>query len=350
MRYEGYTYTNLGCTYGIESMDVTIDQNGHTANFYIECTNGCISYVTDNAGLSDGTRQYFNSTLLPGYTTIYGHQLSHDETWSGKIYLNGNIDIPYGYTLTILPGTEIKIETENVGPSGGGYDPYPDRIGIRNNGTIIAKGNADNIIVFNVKDENPDYNSWEGISSSGFLEIEYCYFEYASNGIFIYETPTGIYISINNCLFNLSGSGIVNFGQDITISNCSFINLISEGYNRWKGNKSDNLIACQFQFNYGDIEICASGPQSSNPFITDSAIVNVTHSNFNDKKLDFLSFSEWGGENITNCEIRLNECFGFGDTTIISNTNKIIITNSMNEPISDAGCGFENTFINTGSK
>lgn len=46
VKYKGYTYTNLGCTSNMLSMDVTVTQNGHTASFYITCSDGCISSVT----------------------------------------------------------------------------------------------------------------------------------------------------------------------------------------------------------------------------------------------------------------------------------------------------------------
>jgi hypothetical protein len=46
VKYQGYTYTILGCEPGIASFDCTATQNGHTASFSITCSGGCISSVT----------------------------------------------------------------------------------------------------------------------------------------------------------------------------------------------------------------------------------------------------------------------------------------------------------------
>lgn len=50
VKYEGYTYTNIGCAPGIRSFDTTITQGGHTASFHIECSEGCVSSVTVTGG------------------------------------------------------------------------------------------------------------------------------------------------------------------------------------------------------------------------------------------------------------------------------------------------------------
>ena len=50
VKYQGYTYTNLGCAQGIASFDVTTTQGGHTASFHITCSGGCISSVTVISG------------------------------------------------------------------------------------------------------------------------------------------------------------------------------------------------------------------------------------------------------------------------------------------------------------
>lgn len=48
VKYQGYTFTNLGCEPGIASLDVSISQNGHSADFHIICSGGCVSTVTVN--------------------------------------------------------------------------------------------------------------------------------------------------------------------------------------------------------------------------------------------------------------------------------------------------------------
>jgi hypothetical protein len=46
VKYEGYKYVDIGCNQpGIATEDITVTQNGHTASFFITCSDGCISSV-----------------------------------------------------------------------------------------------------------------------------------------------------------------------------------------------------------------------------------------------------------------------------------------------------------------
>ena len=45
VRYNGYTFGNLGCAPGIASFDVETNQNGNIGRFRITCSGGCISSV-----------------------------------------------------------------------------------------------------------------------------------------------------------------------------------------------------------------------------------------------------------------------------------------------------------------
>ncbi|MFC1575956.1 hypothetical protein ACFL5A_04875 [Gemmatimonadota bacterium] len=46
VRYQGFTYTNIGCAPGIASFDVDITSGTHSASFHITCSSGCVSTVT----------------------------------------------------------------------------------------------------------------------------------------------------------------------------------------------------------------------------------------------------------------------------------------------------------------
>jgi len=46
VKYQGYTFTNLGCQPGMVSFDISGSQNGHDFSFHVTCSNGCISSVT----------------------------------------------------------------------------------------------------------------------------------------------------------------------------------------------------------------------------------------------------------------------------------------------------------------
>jgi hypothetical protein len=46
VKYQGYTFGNIGCAPGIAGFDTEINQNGHSAKFHITCSNGCVASVT----------------------------------------------------------------------------------------------------------------------------------------------------------------------------------------------------------------------------------------------------------------------------------------------------------------
>ena len=46
VKYKGMTFSNIGCSYGIESFDTDICQNGTCASFHVTCSGGCVSSVT----------------------------------------------------------------------------------------------------------------------------------------------------------------------------------------------------------------------------------------------------------------------------------------------------------------
>jgi hypothetical protein len=48
VKYQGYTFSNMGCEPGIASFDLSITENGHSADFHVTCSGGCVSSVTIN--------------------------------------------------------------------------------------------------------------------------------------------------------------------------------------------------------------------------------------------------------------------------------------------------------------
>jgi len=46
VKYKGVTFSNIGCSPGVASFDVSISQGGVSASFHVTCSSGCISSVT----------------------------------------------------------------------------------------------------------------------------------------------------------------------------------------------------------------------------------------------------------------------------------------------------------------
>jgi len=114
-----------------------------------------------------------------------------------------------GVTLTILPGTIVKFLW---------IDEDGDNIGdgeLTVEGTLIAKGTAEQPILFTSGKENPGQKDWTfvQISVSRDSLVEHCIFEYAFSGLQVhYSTAT-----IRESLFRYNFEGIRFSTTDILI-------------------------------------------------------------------------------------------------------------------------------------
>ena len=114
--------------------------------------------------------------------------LTRDTTWSGVIKVTGDVYIPPGVTLTILPGTTVKFARidERSGRNYFGYDsPYYPQAELIVRGRLIAQGTKENIIVFTSAERDAKPADWGAINllgSQGNI-IEYCKILFAYNGI-----------------------------------------------------------------------------------------------------------------------------------------------------------------------
>jgi parallel beta-helix repeat protein len=120
-----------------------------------------------------GNVNFAYTTLTSPHITTSG-TLTSDETWfnpqgNSSINITGNVTVPAGKTLTILPGTKIKTSSGK---------------GIIINGTLNAVGTSETPIVF-----ESSSGSWGGIDliSSSSSVLEYCEIIDAYHGIYIYN-------------------------------------------------------------------------------------------------------------------------------------------------------------------
>jgi hypothetical protein len=117
--------------------------------------------------------------------------INEDEVWSGTIYVTGDIDVMEGVTLTILPGTIVKIaltDDQHKGRdepvTGDIYFPKDppfyekEKITISILGTLNAIGTPDNMIVFTSESANPTTQDWGGLNIFH-GKLEYAIVEYA---------------------------------------------------------------------------------------------------------------------------------------------------------------------------
>lgn len=148
---------------------------------------------------------YFNlSSLIFGQTYVSGN-VSGTWTLSGSPYIVvGDITVPGGQTLTILPGVEVKFD--------GYYKFYIS-------GTINAIGNANNYIYFRSNKPNPAPGDWckilfDNATTLNYGVLKYCIIEdFGDNldegGIIIRYGP----LEINRCIIRNFLTGILFYSS-----------------------------------------------------------------------------------------------------------------------------------------
>jgi len=114
--------------------------------------------------------------------------IKEDTTWSGEIIVTGDVYVPPGVTLTIVPGTTIKFRRidDRSGRNLFGNDtPYYPQAELIIRGRLIAQGTRDNFIVFTSAEGDASVADWGAINllgSDGSV-IEYCKIFFAYNGV-----------------------------------------------------------------------------------------------------------------------------------------------------------------------
>ena len=104
--------------------------------------------------------------------------LEKDTDWSDIVFVEGDLYVKPGVTLTIAPGTRVLFKSNVRG--------YDKGVGLYVRGTLIAKGQrGTGQIVFTSAANQPRPHDWFGIVMNGVRSsvMQYCVVEYAYNGI-----------------------------------------------------------------------------------------------------------------------------------------------------------------------
>jgi len=151
-------------------------------------------------GLFSISTGYGKETVEIGMETI-----KEDTTWSGEMLITGDVYVPPGVTLTIVPGTTIRFKRideqsgKNLFSSETPYYPQAELI-IR--GRLIAQGTRDNIIMFTSAERDASVADWGAINLLGSDDsvVEYCKILFAYNGVHAHSSTA--LISHNEFLKN----------------------------------------------------------------------------------------------------------------------------------------------------
>ena len=190
-------------------------------------------------------------------TVLDKQELKEDTTWSGTVIVNGDILVPPGVTLTVLPGTTVKFKRidENSPQNMFGIDsPYYPETELIVRGRLVAKGTARETIVFTSAEVDARPKDWGAINFLGSdgNEIEYAKILFAYNGVHGHGSSA----VISNTEFAKCGVG-VSFKMEeetkdapwygkpsnMVITNCRFLNNKGGiGFRNATGTISGNLI------------------------------------------------------------------------------------------------------------
>lgn len=253
-----YTSTTTGGVYKIE-----FSKSGYQTHFYNNYSN-----ITLNA-----TSTLSNVILFSGNLVTVNGNVSG--TWSNaNTYLvTGNITIPLGDSLKILPGTMIKFS--------GNYS-------LTANGKLTAVGDSMNRIFFTSYFSSPTRDDWNQIALYHTdCVMSYCVVEYCSEAIRIYKGNPKI---INNEVRYFNYWGIYSEG----FSNASITHNTVHDYNiigiQTGSSGTTTVIDCNkvYNGNYGirpyaicqtrnnEVFSCSTGIESvwQNPTISNNIVYN----------------------------------------------------------------------------
>ncbi len=203
-----FTVTGVACAYpGIFRVDMSTDGGSNWLPAvgketwtwdWTPLTGGTYNLVSrseDNDGNVEIPGSGVDVTIDEGLIHSWG-TLYEDETWSGIVSVTGDVEVPEGLTLTILPGTYVifaALRDDSIS----GADTSRCEIIVR--GALIADGEPADVITFTSDEVFPDPKDYYGIrfinADDDISLLDHCDIQYGHIGIALSSTSP----HISNC-------------------------------------------------------------------------------------------------------------------------------------------------------
>ncbi len=144
------------------------------------------------------------------------NSLYEDTVWEGEVLIDGILTVAMGTTLEIRPGTLVRFTR---------FDSNSDQIGeheIFIQGRLLARGTADQPILFTSAEANPRSGDWGALnmmmSEEGGNLLEHITVEYAYRGFHAHFSQA----ELRNSSFRYNMRGAQFQESEVVIDNCRF--------------------------------------------------------------------------------------------------------------------------------
>jgi Viral BACON domain len=255
------------------------------------------------------------------------HTLTKNERWGGIINLNGNVNVPVGKTLTILPGSKIFVAKGGTALG----------INITVNGLIKMNGEPTKVIEFKGY-ENSANDIWEGIFINADAEITYAYFRNALHPInfenYSSANKPQKAPDIHNVYFDNCGFGMTAYQSDFeaTFFNLSFRNIEFGCLNIYT-TKKITLLDCEFNSIKTYIDVA---------FRLNNGNLTLRNCNFS-KKIKPQSHLEVL-DKINNTKVTATNTYQMDINVGFGSNGNILSNTPVFSELKNIGCGFTSNY------
>jgi len=242
--------------------------------------------------------------------------ITTNTVWEGEILLEESVFVPFGVTLTVLPGTHIKFKHYR------GYRESEKRLNLNVSGTLIAEGTAEEPIYFTSDAPEPQNGDWSMIHvrNSTNSVFRYCVVEFGQQGINFWDGSP----EISHCVIrwhNWEGLYFESYSEP----SISYCHIVENGYNG---------LAAE-QFNTITMDYCEVERSGTNGVHIDASLAEIRRSLVHDNLANGLSVDNNGtlralGVAINNNGVGRGGCgIGIGEGTNIVEVDNVALSGNQ---------------------